>query len=88
MRTRPAPRAARLALGLSLATLTMAAADVSAMSFIRVVDVNNPVTADPGHANPHYFGAAWADYDQMLEDLPNELIRLASQSRFKDEAEI
>jgi hypothetical protein len=64
MRTRPAPRAARLALGLSLATLTMAAADVSAMSFIRVVDVNNPVTADPGHANPHYFGAAWADYDQ------------------------
>lgn len=63
MRTRPAPSATRLALGLSLATLT-STADVYAMSFIRVVDANNPITADPGHAGPHYFGASWADYDQ------------------------
>ncbi|MEZ4653052.1 MAG: FG-GAP-like repeat-containing protein [Candidatus Eisenbacteria bacterium] len=28
-----------------------------------MIDASNPVTADPGHASPHYFGCAWADYD-------------------------
>lgn len=63
MPTRPTPCSIRLACSLALAGLAIHSADAPAISFIRVVDPTNPVTADPGHASPHYFGAAWADHD-------------------------